>query len=143
MKGLVYQIVIAATPEQVWPALREPEFTQKYWFGKLLKSEWAVGSSVSLLNPEGKSKMTGKVLDFTPNKRLSYTWNTDFPGSAETVVVFELEAFGPMTKLTILHDINMEDQNSQRAVSGWSMIVSGLKTLLETGSPLPPVAWSK
>jgi len=142
MKGFVYQIVIASSPDSVWTALQQPEFTQKYWFGRKLESTWTVGADVNLVTPDGSSEMNGKILEYTPGKRLSYTWNTAHQDS-ETTVVFELEAFGPMTKLTIMHDINTDDKIGQMAVSGWTMILSGLKTLLETGNPLPAVQWKK
>jgi uncharacterized protein YndB with AHSA1/START domain/DNA-binding transcriptional ArsR family regulator len=143
MKGFVYQIVISATPDKIWKALREAEFTQQYWFGRKLVSSWEIGSEVNLITPEGNSEMTGKVVEVIPNKRLSYTWNTQERGAETTTVVFELEEFGPMTKLKILHDVNMEDPSGQRAVGGWTMIISGLKTLMETGKALPSVPWKK
>jgi uncharacterized protein YndB with AHSA1/START domain/DNA-binding transcriptional ArsR family regulator len=142
MKGFVYQIVIATSAEKVWESLTKPEFTQKFWFGRSVISEWELGSPVSILTPEGKEEMKGEVVEFQPNKRLSYTWRTPEEAVTETTtVVFELQEMGPMTKLTILHDMEAESAKFQQAAAGWTFILCGLKTFLETGAPMPSLPW--
>lgn len=143
MKGFMYQIVISSSPEKVWEALIQPEFTKKYWFGRSVISEWKVGSAVSIITPEGKEEMRGEVIEFQPNKRLSYTWQAIQEKSEEkvTTVVFEIQEMGPLTKLTILHDINAEEAKFEQAAAGWTFILCGIKTLLETGEPLPALPW--
>jgi uncharacterized protein YndB with AHSA1/START domain/DNA-binding transcriptional ArsR family regulator len=142
MKGFVYQIVIATSAEKVWESLTKPEFTQKFWFGRSVISDWELGSPVSILTPEGKEEMKGEVVEFQPNKRLSYTWRTPEEAVTEiTTVVFELQEMGPMTKLTILHDMDAESAKFQQATAGWTFILCGLKTFLETGAPMPSLPW--
>lgn len=143
MKGFMYQIVISSSPEKVWEALIQAEFTKKYWFGRSVISEWKVGSAVSIITPEGKEEMRGEVIEFQPNKRLSYTWQAIQEKSEEkvTTVVFEIQEMGPLTKLTILHDINAEEAKFEQAAAGWTFILCGIKTLLETGEPLPALPW--
>lgn len=143
MEGFMYQIVISTSAEKVWEALIKPEFTKKYWFGRSVISEWKVGSSVSVITPEGKEEVRGEVIEFQPNKRLSYTWQAVQENTEEkfTTVVFEIQEMGPLTKLTILQDINVEDAKFQQAAAGWTFILCGIKTLLETGEPLPALPW--
>jgi uncharacterized protein YndB with AHSA1/START domain/DNA-binding transcriptional ArsR family regulator len=142
MKGFVYQIVIATSAEKVWESLTKPEFTQKFWFGRSVISDWEVGSVVSIITPDGKEEMKGEVIEFQPNKRLSYTWKTPEEAFTETTtVVFELQEMGPMTKLTILHDMDAESAKFQQAAAGWTFILCGLKTFLETGAPMPSLPW--
>ncbi len=144
MKGFIYQIVIASTAEKVWESLTKPEFTQKFWFGRSISSDWKVGSSVSVITPEGEEEVKGKVVEFDPFKRLSYTWQTpDEQDKEPTTVVFELQEMGPMVKLTILHDIDTENAKFQQAAAGWTFILCGLKTFLETGAPMPSMPWKK
>lgn len=144
MKGFVYQIVIAASAEKVWESLTKPEFTQKFWFGRSIHSDWSVGSTVSIMTPEGNEEVKGQVLEFQPYTRLSYSWKTpDITEEQATTVVFELQEMGPMIKLTILHDMDAEDAKFQQAAAGWTFILCGLKTFLETGAPMPPMPWKK
>jgi uncharacterized protein YndB with AHSA1/START domain/DNA-binding transcriptional ArsR family regulator len=144
MKGFIYQIVIASSAEKVWESLTKPEFTQKFWFGRSVISDWTVGSTVSIMTPEETEEVRGEVLEFQPNKRLSYTWKTpDVSVEEATTVVFELQEMGPMVKLTILHDIDAENAKFQQAAAGWTFILCGLKTYLETGAPMPSVPWKK
>lgn len=142
MKGLTYQIVIASSAEKVWESLTKPEFTQKFWFGRSVISDWNVGSPVSIITPEGKEEVKGEVIEVQLNKRLSYTWKTPEDDATEaTTVIFELQEMGPMTKLTILHDIDVESAKFQQAAAGWTFILCGLKTFLETGAPMPSIPW--
>lgn len=144
MKGFAYQIVIATTAEKAFTALTKPEFTQKFWFGRSLDSDWKLGSAVTIVTPEGKTEMTGKVLEYTPNSRLSYTWSSsERPQDPVTTVVFELQEMGPLVKLSILQDLDAESAAFQQAAAGWTFILNGLKTLLETGSPMPALPWKK
>lgn len=144
MKGFVYQIIIAASAEKVWNSLTKPEFTQKFWFGRRVESDWKLGSIVSVITPEGAEEVKGELLEFQPFTRLSYTWKTpDVTAEEATTVVFELQEMGPMVKLTILHDMDAENAKFQQAAAGWTMILCGLKTFLETGAPMPSMPWKK
>lgn len=145
MKNFAYQIVIATSVERVWEAITKPEFTQKFWFGRRVISDWKVGSDVAVITPEGLEEVKGEVLEFEQNKRLSFTWKTpDMKDESEaTTVVFELQGMGPMTKLSILHDIEAENAKFEQAAAGWTFILCGLKTFLETGAPMPSLPWKK
>lgn len=151
----VYTTYIKTTPEQLWEALTNPTFTRQYW-GVTFESDWQEGSpmtweqnGVKIADPEQV------VLASEPGKRLSYTWHTFTPEFVETFelgddflarvaderrskVTFEIEPAGEMVKLTVVHDDFSPDSPVLEGVSqGWPAILSSLKTLLETGQPLP------
>ncbi len=142
-QGFVYQVVIATTPEKVWKALTTAEFTKQYWFGRSIETDWKVGAEVKIVTPEGTTEVKGKVLEVEENKRLSYTWGSGQPNTDNTVVVFELTTMGPLVKLLITHDIDMGGAAAQQTVNGWTFILNGLKTLMETGKPMPALPWRK
>jgi len=152
--SFVYTTYIQTSPERLWRALTEPEFTHRYW-GATLESDWQVGSQVAftfrgvtVVDPEQV------VLESDPYRRLSYTWHTMTDDLAAKIgmsaedtahaqseqrskVVFEIEDQGQLVKLSIVHDGFEPDSLVARLVStGWPQVLSGLKTLLETGAPL-------
>jgi uncharacterized protein YndB with AHSA1/START domain/DNA-binding transcriptional ArsR family regulator len=158
----VYTTYIHATPEQVWRALIEPEFTRQYWGGLELVSDWQVGSPVlHRVEPDQEAKDVGQVvLESDPYRRLAYTWHNYqhaelFGWSPErlaelqreplTRVAFDIEDAGDVVKLTVTHDGFAGETEMYRAISGqnpksqggWLHLVSAIKTLLETGKPLP------
>src|SRR5271157_1595362 len=141
-RGFVYQTIIAAAPEKVWRALTTPEFTRQYWFGRSVQSDWKVGSEVTIITPEGAVEVKGKVLESEQNKRLSYTWGSG-TATDNTTVIFEITQMGPLVKLLITHDIDLESSGAQLAANGWTFILSSLKTFLETGNPMPSIPWRK
>lgn len=154
----VYVSYIKTTPEKLWQALTEPAFTEKYW-GVTLDSDWKPGSTVTWtqagLTIEDPEQV---VLEAEPGKRLSYTWHTFTPefgkvhgfgeewvttAAAEprSKVTFDLEPSGDLVKLTVTHDAFPADSVVLTAVSqGWTHLLSSLKSLLETGHPLPEPA---
>jgi uncharacterized protein YndB with AHSA1/START domain len=139
-EGFVYQIVIHTTPEKLWQALTTPEFTKMYWFGRSVESDWKTGSEVTITTPEGNIEVKGKLLEVEPNRRLSYIWGS---GTANTTVTFEITPMGPLVKLLIMHDFDLTKSEAQQAANGWTFIACGLKTYLETGSPMPAIPWKK
>ncbi len=141
-KGFLYQTIINAPADKVWQALTGSEFTTKYWFGRRIESDWKVGSTVKIITPEGKTEVAGKVLAVETNRKLSYTWGSG-TDTDNTTVTFEITQMGPLVKLLITHDIDMEAKGAEQTVMGWTFILSGLKTLLETGSPMPALPWRK
>jgi len=142
-KGFVYQVVVAASAEAVWEALTTGEFSRQYWFGRTVASEWRVGSPVTVTTPEGVVEVTGEVRVSDRPRRLSYSWNTANGDTDGTVVTFELQALGPLVKLTVLHDLDMTSAAAPQAAQGWTFILNGLKTFLETGRPLPSIPWKR
>jgi uncharacterized protein YndB with AHSA1/START domain len=148
----LYVIYIAATPERVWQALTQGQFTRQYWFGRWVDSDWRVGSVVNYWTDEARSDLdfSGKVLRSEPPRVLSYTfgvewgrWVRDSAAHRDMLherasrVTFELEAMGAATKLTLLHDEFEPGSPSLQGVSrGWPAILSGLKSVLEGGASL-------
>jgi uncharacterized protein YndB with AHSA1/START domain len=144
MSGFMYQIVVSTSAQKVWESLTQAEFTKKFWFGRSVNSDWQIGSEVSIIDPDGKVEASGEVVTFDVNKRLAYTWVSSMdPTKKVTTVVFELQEMGPLTKLTILQDIDAESAMFQQAAAGWTFILCGLKTYLETGEAMPAIPWSK
>lgn len=160
----VYTTYIDTTPERLWRALTEPEFTRRYWGGLELVSDWRVGSPVLLrYGPDEEAKDQGQVvLEADPFRRLAYSWHNYQPEHAElfgwsaerlaqlqteplTRVAFDLEQAGPVVKLTVTHAGFAGETEMYKAVSGrlagsgggWLHLVASMKTLLETGAPLP------
>lgn len=136
----VYVTYIATTPEKLWLALTDGAFTRQYWFGTEVESDWSVGSRV-IFRSEGEVHDIGEVLDCVPYRRLSYSWQVEFHEvfrrEKPSRVTFELEPTGGAeVKLTVTHDEFEPGSKVHAAVSnGWPMILSSLKSLLETGRP--------
>ncbi len=142
----VYVTYIETTLEQLWDALTSSEFSRRYWFGTELRSDFKVGSPLALVM-SGETTDTGEILEADPPRRLSYTFkhqaNEAMRKEPATKVAFTLEAFGNLVKLTVTHEGFVEGSQLLDGISrGWPAILSGLKSLLETGKALtiPPVA---
>ena len=127
----VYSIFIKASPEQIWEAITTPEFTHRYFYG----------THVTVAADTYES-LDGEVLESHPPQRLSHTWRAlyDEETAAEphSRVTWDIEpADGGVTKLTVVHDqLEASPKTAENVAGGWSFILSGLKTLLETGEPL-------
>jgi uncharacterized protein YndB with AHSA1/START domain len=135
----VYVTYIATTPEQLWRALTDGAFTRQYWFGTTIESDWARGSRV-VFRSDGDVHDSGEVLEYEPYRRLAYTWHVEFHEvfrrEKPSRVTFELEAMGAEVKLTVIHDDFEPGSKVREAVSnGWPLVLSSLKSLLETGRP--------
>lgn len=138
----VYVTYIHTTPERLWEALTNSEFTRRYWSGTSIRCDWGVGARLTLVSAEGDAQDTGEVLEYDPPRRLSYTWLVGFieamKAEGHSRVTFELEPVPGAVKLTLTHDRFPNASKVREAVStGWPAILSSLKTLMETGSPLP------
>jgi uncharacterized protein YndB with AHSA1/START domain len=137
----VYVTYIRTTPEKLWRALLEPEFTRQFWMGTVQECEWKPGASWRLVKPNGDSADSGEVVEIEPQKRLVLTWlNHMFPemtAEGHSRMTYTLEEQGDSVKLTVLHEMDKSDSKFIKAVSGgWPMILSSLKSLLETGESL-------
>ena len=137
----VYVAFIRTTPEKLWRALMEPEFTRQFWMGTTQESEWKVGSSWRIVKPDGKNSDSGEVVEIEPHRRLVLNWqNHLFPEmTAEgfSRMTYELEQKGDMVKLTVTHGMEKSESKFIKAVSnGWPIILASLKSLLETGESL-------
>jgi uncharacterized protein YndB with AHSA1/START domain len=137
----VYVMYIETTPEKLWDALISPEFTKKYWFDISVTSDWKVGSPMTYMK-DGKELVQGKVLAFDRPKLLSYTFreaNTEASNEPPTKVTLEIEpeAGTKTVRLTVTHtDFILNSKHRPSISGGWPAVLSGLKSLLETGKPL-------
>ena len=142
----VYVTYIETTPEKLWEALTSSEFTKRYLFDTEVRSDWKVGSPFALVMGD-KTTDTGAILEADPPRRLSYSfkhqWFEEMRNEPATRVVFTIEPHGGIVKLTVTHEGFIEGSKLLGAVSrGWPAILSGLKSLLETGKvfAIPPAA---
>jgi uncharacterized protein YndB with AHSA1/START domain len=135
----VYTIYIAATPEKVWEALTTAEFSRRYFSGFAVELEPRLGGRFVVRAPDGSDHISGEVLEYDPPRKLTVSWNVNWPGLVEklgpTLVSYEIEPSGEAVRLTMseLHDRPLSDDILSGGRSGWPAILSGLKSLLETG----------
>ena len=139
----VYSVFIRATPEEVWDAITRPEFTTKYFFGSSVESTWDPGAPLEGWTADHSMQLVdGKVLEAERPKLLRHTWRAlyDPETAAEqhSRVTWEIdEQEGGVTKLTVVHDeLEAAPKTAESVAGGWMYVLSGLKTLLETGEPL-------
>ena len=134
----VYEVYIRATPEQVWRAITESEFTKRYYYGNTIESDWKVGSPMVYRDPAtGAESIQCTIIEADPPNRLVHTFF--FPGTEESPsrCTWTIEPRGEASLLVLTHDDFDGDTQTYRSVAhGWVPILSGLKTLLETDEPL-------
>ena len=136
----VFEIYIKTTPDRLWQAIVDPEIRAKYNFGAQVRSDWAVGSPIEMGNfAAGVPLGEGRVLEVDPPKRLVHTltalWSDDVKAEGESRVTWTIQPVGDSCALTVVHDQLRDDANAE-LYGGWPMILSGLKTWLETGELL-------
>lgn len=134
----VYVTYIRTTPQKLWHALTDREFSKQYWFGACCDSDFKAGSPWRLVFDDGRVADSGEILESDPPKRLVIKWfnqwSPELKAEGESRCVMDLEPSGEAVKLTITH--SMERGNSQlieKVGGGWPKILSNLKSLLETG----------
>ena len=137
----VYVTYIRTTPEKLWDALIEPEFTRKYWCGCYQESSWKPGSAWKLMIPDGRVGDSGEVVEIDRPRKLVVTWRNEFqPEMREegySRATFLLEPVEESVKLTVTHEIDRPGSKLIEAVSkGWPSLLASLKSLLETGESL-------
>ncbi len=139
----VYVTYIMTTPEALWNALMDEEMTKQYWGRAKNVSDWKVGSTWQHQDYDDPTmvKIVGKVIERTPLKRLVLTWASLTDAEKETKqtrVTFEIEPMFGAVRLTVIHDELEPGSEMLRGITqGWPAILSSLKTLLETGQPMP------
>ena len=137
--AIVYTIYIASTPEKVWQALTSAEFSRKYFSGNAVEVDLKVGGAFIVRTPDGAVHISGEVIECEPLRKLTVTFNVNWPALVEklgpTLVTYEIEPAGDVTKLTLLqsHDRPLSDDILSGGRAGWPAILSSLKSLLETG----------
>ena len=137
----VYVTYIRTTPAKLWEALTKPEFTRQYWFGVTLETEWKPGSPWKMVFADGTVSDAGEILEIEPEKRLVIKWRHEMTPALKkegyTRCTFDIAPKEDSIQLTVTHETERDNSKTIEAVSGgWPKILSSLKTLLETGSPL-------
>jgi uncharacterized protein YndB with AHSA1/START domain len=137
-----YELYIGAPVEKVWKGLVEGEMTKHYVYGTRIESEFEKGAPYAYIG-EGDFKIVdGEILDIDPEKRLVMTWRAHWDDLVNkdraSRVAYDLTPNGPnTTKLRVTHDgFDAETATYAGSVAGWPLMMSTLKTLLETGTPL-------
>ncbi len=136
----VFEIYIKTTPERLWEAITNPEMRKKYSFGMVVQSDWKKGSRYEGTSPKAPAPLLeGENLEVDPPRRLVQSfralWGEDVKQEGTSRVTWAIEPIGDSCRLTVTHDQLREGANDQ-LYGGWPMILSGLKTLLETGQLL-------
>jgi uncharacterized protein YndB with AHSA1/START domain/DNA-binding transcriptional ArsR family regulator len=136
----VFEIYIKTTPERLWEAITDGEMRSRYNFGARVSSDWTPGSRFEMSHPAaGVALGEGENLEVDPPRRLVQSmvalWSDDVKSEGTSRVTWEIEPVGDSCRLTVTHDQLREDANAE-LYGGWPMILSGLKTLLETGESL-------
>jgi uncharacterized protein YndB with AHSA1/START domain/DNA-binding transcriptional ArsR family regulator len=140
----VYTVYIRAPREKVWYAITKPEFTRRYFFGSEPKSTWKPGDRLLWTeHGSGQELVDGEVIEFDRPRRLVHSWivryDDDLASEGPSRVTWELDETDGVTKLTAIHDdFPAGSKVYDNVAGGWMLVLSGLKTLVETGSPLHP-----
>jgi uncharacterized protein YndB with AHSA1/START domain/DNA-binding transcriptional ArsR family regulator len=136
----VFEIYIKTTPERLWEAITSSEMRQKYNFGVGIKSDWTPGSRYETVHPGAPGILSeGENLEVDPPRKLvqSFTalWGDDVKREGTSRLTWEIEPVADSCRLTLTHD-QLPETASEALYGGWPMVLSGLKTLLETGETL-------
>ena len=137
----VYITYIRITAEKLWQALIEPEFTRQYWMATTQESEWKPGAPWRIVFADGRTADSGDIVEIEPPRRLVQTWRHQIilalTAEGYSRLTYELEQQGEAVKVILTHEMDVKNSKFIKAVSsGWPMILSSLKSLLETGESL-------
>ena len=138
----VYVSYIASTPQKIWDALTQSEFTRQYFFGRSIEIEPRAGGAFILRMPDGRVDVRGKVVTWDPPHRLALTWLVDWIEDMrdlpECLVSYDIVQAGDAVRLTMTeaHQWDVPDDLLSGGRAGWPAILSSLKSVLETGKPL-------
>ncbi len=141
----VYEAFINAPTEQVWNAIVDGDLTVHYFYGTRVESSWEPGAKIVYTNGDGSIAADGEVVSIEPGSMVEMTftarWDPELEAEGPAREIWRVTAAGQLSQLTIeLYDVAPDSKTLTDFVNGFPFIVSGMKTLLETGSPLPP-AW--
>lgn len=145
MSSFVFVIHIAGPADRVWQLLTGPDFTLQYWAGRMLVSDWRVGSVVKMTRGDGSIDWHGRVVEYQPPNRLCFTFKMPAVSSGKlapvTRVLFDISECGTMTQLTASHDgYDIETEEFDLIMHGWPMLLGDLKAAVER--PDQNYAWS-
>ncbi len=136
---LIYTTYIRSTAEKVWNAITHPEFARQYWGGNENVSDWKPGSKWAHVTGDKERiiRVTGKVVESVPSKRLVLTWADPADEADVSRVTFEIEPVGEEVRLDVIHgEFKAGSDMINRVSGGWPRVLSSLKSFLETGRPL-------
>jgi uncharacterized protein YndB with AHSA1/START domain/biotin operon repressor len=136
----IFEIYIRTTPERLWEAITDPQIRAEYNFGAGCVSDWTAGSRFQLTAPHAGALLgEGKNLEVDPPRRLVQSmialWSDEVKSEGTSRVTWEIEPIGDSCRLTVTHD-QLRDGANEELYGGWMMVLSGLKTWLETGQQL-------
>ncbi|HVR96643.1 MAG TPA: metalloregulator ArsR/SmtB family transcription factor [Thermoanaerobaculia bacterium] len=136
----VFEIYIRTTPERLWEAITSSEMRGKYSFGSVVRSDWTPGSRYEMSGPDGTGLWgEGEIVEVDPPHRLVQTmvplWSEEIQQEGPSRITWEITPVGQMCRLTVTHDQMREGAHGE-LYGGWPMILSSLKSLLETGQEL-------
>jgi uncharacterized protein YndB with AHSA1/START domain/DNA-binding transcriptional ArsR family regulator len=135
----IFEIYIRTTPERLWEAITTSEIRSKYQFGMKINSDWTPGGRFEMAPDGGDLLGEGENLEVDPPRKLVQTmralWGEDVKAEGTSRITWEIEPVGDSCHLTVTHDQLREGANEE-IFGGWPMILSGLKTWLETGEVL-------
>jgi uncharacterized protein YndB with AHSA1/START domain len=138
----IFEIYIKTTPQRLWQAITDPEMRAKYTFGVRVEADWQKGSHYRGLSANSSAPVPifeGDILEIDPPRKLvqSYDacWSDELKGEGTSRVTWEIQPVADSCLLTVTHDQMREGANAE-LYGGWMMVLSGLKTLLETGETL-------
>ena len=136
----VFEIYIRTSPQRLWDAITDPETRARYQFGARIQSDWASGSSYTVEHAGAHGALIeGENLEIDPPRRLAQSfravWDDNVADEGTSRVTWEIEPVGDSCRLTVIHD-QLRDGADEHLYGGWPMILSGLKTWLETGHEL-------
>lgn len=137
----VYEVYIRTTPEKLWRAITDPELTKQYFYSSAVRSSWSVGDRIEHVLPDGTVALGGTILECDPPRRLVTTFVMEHDAEARldrpSRVTWEILVRGESCLLRVTHDdFDAETKTWSNVRLGWNPVLSGLKTLLETGAPL-------
>ncbi len=137
----VWEVYIRTTPERLWQAIVDPVQSVRYFYGTAIESTLAVGGPIAWREADGTAALEGVVLECEPPARLVHSFSMLHHAEAcrdrPSRVTWEIDALGETCRLTLVHDeFEGETATWREVMHGWNPVLSGLKTLLETGREL-------
>lgn len=135
----VQEIYIRTTPDELWQAITDPQKTRLYWYGALSHSEWTPGARWTSESEDGEVYLEGEIIEVDPPHRLVHTLHivhsAEAAADAPSRVTWEITPMGDACRLRLTHE-DLGEASRRYTSGGWEVILSGLKTLVETGEPL-------